>query len=101
MSGAADWLARVRGHEARGELLLAYDTALQGLAEHPDDLWLAHRAVLNLAKAGHNILQLESRIAADPRFADVRFKPFPTAGGSILIQGDLASEERDHAQHRP
>ena len=50
--GAADWLARVRGHEARGELLLAYDTALQALAEHPDDLWLAHRAVLNLAKAG-------------------------------------------------
>ncbi|TNJ35030.1 adenylate/guanylate cyclase domain-containing protein [Arenimonas terrae] len=49
---AADWLARVRGHEARGELLLAYDTALQGLAEHPEDLWLAHRAVLNLAKAG-------------------------------------------------
>lgn len=52
MSGAADWLARVRGHEARGELLLAYDTALQGLAEHPADPWLAHRAVLNLAKAG-------------------------------------------------
>lgn len=52
MIAAADWLARVRGHEARGELLLAYDTALQGLDEHPDDLWLAHRAVLNLAKAG-------------------------------------------------
>jgi hypothetical protein len=49
---ALDWLARVRGHEARGELLLAYDTALQGLAEHPGDLWLAHRAVLDLAKAG-------------------------------------------------
>lgn len=55
MSGAADWLARVRGHEARGELLLAYDTALQGLAEYPDDLWLAHRAVLNLAKAGATV----------------------------------------------
>lgn len=52
MSGAADWLARARGHEARGELLLACDTALQGLALHPDDVWLAHRAVLNLAKAG-------------------------------------------------
>lgn len=38
--------------EARGELLLAYDTALQGLEEHPDDVWLGHRAVLNLAKAG-------------------------------------------------
>ena len=52
MSGAADWLARVRQFEGRGELLLAYDTALQGLEAHPGDLWLAHRAVLNLAKSG-------------------------------------------------
>lgn len=52
MSGAADWLARVRQLEGRGELLLAYDTALQGLEAHPGDLWLAHRAVLNLAKSG-------------------------------------------------
>jgi len=52
MSGAADWLARVRQLEGRGELLLAYDTALQGLDAHPGDLWLAHRAVLNLAKSG-------------------------------------------------
>jgi class 3 adenylate cyclase len=52
MSAPAAWLARVRRLEGRGELLLAYDTALQGLAEHPGDVWLAHRAVLNLAKAG-------------------------------------------------
>jgi class 3 adenylate cyclase/tetratricopeptide (TPR) repeat protein len=49
---AADWLARARQFERRGELLLAYDTALHGLEEHPGDVWLAHRAVLNLAKAG-------------------------------------------------
>ena len=48
----ADWLVRVRQFERRGELLLAYDTALHGLEEHPYDVWLGHRAVLNLAKAG-------------------------------------------------
>src|SRR5215216_1816071 len=49
---SSEFLARVRALEARGELLLAYDTALHGLEEHPGDVWLAHRAVLNLAKAG-------------------------------------------------
>lgn len=52
MTEPAAWLARVRQLEGRGDLLLAYDTALQGLEAHPDDLWLGHRAVLNLAKAG-------------------------------------------------
>src|SRR5687767_9396019 len=52
MTNAKDWLARVRELEASGDLLLAYDVALQGLAEHPQDEWLAHRAVLNLAKSG-------------------------------------------------
>lgn len=52
MTEAKDWLARVRALEASGDLLLAYDVALQGLSEHPDDAWLAHRAVLNLAKSG-------------------------------------------------
>src|SRR4051812_20099002 len=49
---AAQWLARVRDLERRGDLLLAYDTAMQALEAHPGDVWLAHRAVLNLAKAG-------------------------------------------------
>jgi class 3 adenylate cyclase len=52
MTDPTAWLARVRQLEGRGELLLAYDTALQGLDAHPGDLWLGHRAVLNLAKAG-------------------------------------------------
>src|SRR5437763_15465411 len=38
--------------ERRGELLSAFDLADRGLAEHPDDLWLKHRAVLALARAG-------------------------------------------------
>ena len=49
---ASLWLTEVRQLEARGELLLAFDTALHGLEEHPGDLRLSHRAVLNLAKAG-------------------------------------------------
>ena len=52
MTDPSAWLAQVRELEARGELLLAYDTALHGLEEHPGDLRLCHRAVLNLAKAG-------------------------------------------------
>jgi class 3 adenylate cyclase len=49
---AGEWLEAVRGAERRGELLTAFDLAEQGLAEHPDDLWLKHRAVLALARAG-------------------------------------------------
>lgn len=52
MEDAAAWLARARGLEARGELLAAHDAAMQGLAAFPGDPWLAHRAVLMLAKAG-------------------------------------------------
>lgn len=52
MKAAADWLTEVRALEGRGELVLAYDTALRGLGEHPDDIWLKYRAVLALAKSG-------------------------------------------------
>jgi tetratricopeptide (TPR) repeat protein len=46
------WLEAVRDEERRGELLGAFDLAERGLAEHPDDLRLKHRAVLALARAG-------------------------------------------------
>lgn len=46
------WLEAVRLEERRGELLSAFDLAERGLAEHPDDVWLKHRAVLALARAG-------------------------------------------------
>jgi hypothetical protein len=49
---AAQWLDLVRLEERRGELLTAFDLAERGLAEHPEDLWLKHRAVLALARAG-------------------------------------------------
>lgn len=48
----AAWLAAVRVEERRGEFLAAYDLATRGLAEHPDDRALQHRAVLALARAG-------------------------------------------------
>jgi len=46
------WLDAVRDASRRGELLSAVDLAEQGLAEHPDDIWLKHAAVLALARAG-------------------------------------------------
>lgn len=52
MPSADEWLAAVRDAERRGELLSAFDQAERGLAEHPDDVALEHRAVLALARAG-------------------------------------------------
>ncbi len=46
------WLEAVKREERRGEVLAAFDLAERGLAEHPDDLQLKHRAVLALARAG-------------------------------------------------
>lgn len=46
------WLEAAKEEERRGELLGAFDLAERGLAEHPDDLRLKHRAVLTLARAG-------------------------------------------------
>jgi hypothetical protein len=48
----AAWLEAVRRDERRGELLDAVDVAERGLAEHPESLWLRHRQVLALARAG-------------------------------------------------
>ncbi len=50
--GPAEWLELVRSAERGGELLTAVDLAERGLDEHPGDVWLAHRAVLALARAG-------------------------------------------------
>jgi Adenylate and Guanylate cyclase catalytic domain len=49
---AAWWLDAVKAEERRGELLTAFDLAERGLAEHPEDTLLKHRAVLALARAG-------------------------------------------------
>src|SRR5437763_5216261 len=47
-----EWLDAVLREERRGEPLAAFDLAEQGLAEHPDDRSLKHRAVLALARSG-------------------------------------------------
>jgi len=47
-----EWLESVRRQERRGELLEAVDLADRGLEEHPSSLWLRHRGVLSLARAG-------------------------------------------------
>ncbi|MET0616108.1 MAG: adenylate/guanylate cyclase domain-containing protein, partial [Thermoleophilaceae bacterium] len=49
---AVEWAEAVRDAERRGELLTAFDLAERALEEHPGDLWLRHRAVLALARAG-------------------------------------------------
>src|SRR4051795_12712551 len=75
--------------ERRGELLMAFDLAERGLAERPDDIWLKHRAVLALARAGstseaarrfaeygltgvedEDVAALEARIAKDVALAE-------------------------------
>ena len=50
--GPEGWLEAVKAQERRGELLAAFDLAERGLAEHPGDVRLKHRAVLALARAG-------------------------------------------------
>jgi class 3 adenylate cyclase len=85
--------------ERRGELLTAFDRAERALEEHPDDVWLKHRAVLALARAGstaeaarrfddyglggigdEEIAALEARIAKDQAIA---------AGGGFERAADL------------
>src|SRR3954462_9244687 len=92
--------------ERRGELLMAFDLAERALAVHPDDLWLKHRAVLALARAGstgeaarrfadyalggvedEDIAALEARIAKDEAIA---------AGGGF----DRAADRYEAIFHR-
>ncbi len=46
------WLDAVRREERRGELIAAFDIAERGVAAHPEDRLLKHRAVLVLARSG-------------------------------------------------
>jgi class 3 adenylate cyclase len=48
----AEWLDLAKAEERAGELFDAYDLAMQGHAQHPDDWALKHRAVLCLASTG-------------------------------------------------
>jgi len=49
---AEQWLTAVKAFEREGEFFKAYDLAAQALGSFHDDLWLKHRAVLCLARAG-------------------------------------------------
>src|SRR4051812_43427819 len=112
-----DWHEAVLDAERRGELLTAFDRAERGLEEHADDLWLKHRAVLALARAGstgeaarrfadyglagvddEDVASLEARIAKDEALAGVdppgaaprRFADYGLAG---VDDEDVASLE--------
>jgi class 3 adenylate cyclase len=50
----ADWDQLARDAEKSGDYLGAYDHALRGLADHPGNLTLIYRAVLNLSRSGAN-----------------------------------------------
>src|SRR4051812_46179876 len=52
VTSLADSREGVLDAEHRGEFLMAFDLADRALREYPDDLWLRHRAVLALARAG-------------------------------------------------
>jgi class 3 adenylate cyclase/tetratricopeptide (TPR) repeat protein len=52
---AAELLDRVRAAERRGDFLGAFDLARRGLDVYPDDLKLAHRAILSLARSGATV----------------------------------------------
>jgi hypothetical protein len=83
---AAWWLDAVKAEERRGELLTAFDLAERGLAEHPDDILLKHRAVLALARAG-------ATEAAARRFDEYRLAGIPDEDIAALharIVKDLA-----------
>lgn len=88
MPTAAEWFERVVAAERRGELLTAFDLAERALDEHPEDVALRHRAVLELARAGsteraaarfeeyglgdvdaEDVRSLEARIAKDVALA--------------------------------
>jgi tetratricopeptide repeat protein/adenylate/guanylate cyclase family protein len=81
-----DLRAAVRDAERRGELLTAFDLAERALAEHPDDPWLRHRAVLALARAG-------STEEARRRFHEYRLDEVETEDARALaarIEKDVA-----------
>ena len=89
---AEEWLTQVKQAEQRGELLEAYDIAQRGLAQYPDDLWLKHRAVLVLARAG------ATQMAAQ-RFREHGLENFDDAQGEIPALGArIAKDQALHSQ---
>ena len=105
---AASWLDAVKLEERRGELLTAFDLAERGLAEHPDDPSLKHRAVLALARAGateeaarhferyglagiddEDIAALQARIAKDVALSTEGAQRRREAAGAAELYNDI------------
>jgi class 3 adenylate cyclase len=97
---AAEWVEAVRDAERRGELLTAFDLADRALDEHPDDLWLKHRAVLALARAGSTD-QAAQRFR-DYGLASVQTEDVAALGARIVKDLALAADgvERREAAAR-
>ncbi|HLY46082.1 MAG TPA: tetratricopeptide repeat-containing protein [Stellaceae bacterium] len=74
---AGDWLLLAQRSEREGGLFQAYDIAMQGLAKHPHDLRLKHRAVLCLASthATAQAIRLFERLGLDLGQAEIAQLP--------------------------
>ena len=93
---AGQWLEMVRREERRGELLAAYDIANRGLEQHPEDVELAYRAVLALARTG-STSEAERRFV-ELHLTDVGTEDVAALRARILKDRALAAsgEERRH-----
>ena len=95
-STATEWLEAVRREERRGEFLAESDLANRGLELYPDDLWLKHRAVLALARAG-------STNEAARRFAELGLEAVDNEEIAALgarIEKDIALSSEGETQRR-
>jgi hypothetical protein len=89
--GSVDyWRQAVLDEERRGEQLVAFDVAERGLDQHPDDLWLKHRAVLALARAGATD-EAERRLG-EYGLADIQDEDMAALGARIAKDVALAAE---------
>ena len=69
---------------SEGQFLAAYDQASQGLKQFPDDVWLKHRCVLALARAGATEHALN-------RFDELSLKDAMSQGQTEFVEiGSLA-----------
>lgn len=99
LRSTAEWLSEVKAFEREGEFFKAYDHAVQGLNAHPDDLWLKHRAVLSLARAGATSL-------AQRKFAELGLDAAAEAHEDIdalaarLMKDEALSSVGDTRRHK-
>ena len=83
------WIDAITAAERRGEPLAAFDLAERGLEAHATNIWLQHRAVLALARAG-STLEAERRFVAYG-LADVDDEDVQALGARIAKDVALAT----------